>query len=92
MRITVRVFGDIASVIGRRHTVDLKEGSTVGSLARRIGESSGQRRQGYLGEFKVGGKDLMILVNGRSIDLLGGTATPLRDGDEVVIMQPTAGG
>jgi len=92
MRITVRVFGDIASIIGRRHTVDLEEGSTVGSLAKRIGESAGQRRQGYLGEFKVGGKDLMILVNGRSIDLLGGTGTPLKDGDEVVIMQPTAGG
>jgi molybdopterin converting factor small subunit len=34
----------------------------------------------------------MVLVNGKSIDLLDGTATLLRDGDEVVIMQPTAGG
>jgi len=92
MRITVRVFGDIASIIGRRHTVDLEEGASVGSLANRIGEKTGQRRQGYLGEFKVGGKDLMVLVNGKSIDLLDGTATPLKDGDEVVIMQPTAGG
>ena len=92
MRINVRVFGDIASVIGRRHSIDLDEGATVGSLANRRGEKTGQRRQGYLGEFKVGGKNLTVLVNGKSIDLLGGAATVLRDGDEVVILQPTAGG
>jgi molybdopterin synthase sulfur carrier subunit len=91
MKVTVRVFGDVSQVIGRRHEVELQETATITTLAARVGEKMGQR-QGYLGDFHVGGKDLAILLNGKSIDLLEGTQTKLKDGDEVVIMQPTAGG
>jgi molybdopterin synthase sulfur carrier subunit len=91
MKITVRVFGDISAIIGRRHEVELTEGATITTIAAKIGQKTGQR-QGYLGEFHVGGKDLAILVNGKSIDMMDGTQTKLKDGDEVVVMQPTAGG
>ncbi len=91
MRVIVRVFGDISAVIGRRHELDVPEGATLGAVAKVVGDKTGQR-QGHLGEFAVGGKDLAILVNGRNIDLLDGVYTILSDGDEVVIMQPTAGG
>jgi len=91
MKITVRVFGDVSQIIGRRHEIDIPEGATVTTVTNIVGEKSGQRR-GYLGEFWVGGKDLAVLVNGRSIDILQGTATKLKDGDEIVVMQPTAGG
>lgn len=91
MKIIVRVFGDISQIIGRRHELELPEGVTVSTVTAKVGEKSGQR-QGYLGEFRVGGKDLAILVNGKSIDMIDGTQTKLKDGDEVVVMQPTAGG
>jgi len=91
MKVTVRVFGDVSAIIGRRHEVELADGATITTIASKIGEKTGQR-QDYLGEFRVGGKDLAILVNGKSIDMMDGTKTKLRDGDEVVIMQPTAGG
>ena len=91
MKITVRVFGEISSIIGRRHEVELAEGATITTITAKIGEKTRQS-QGYLGEFRVGGKDLAILVNGKSIDMIDGIQTKLRDGDEVVIMQPTAGG
>jgi molybdopterin converting factor small subunit len=91
MNVTVRVFGDISQIIGKRYELDVPEGSTLSTVAGKVGEKSGQR-QGYLGEFRVGGKDLAILVNGKNIDMLEGPATKLRNGDEVVIMQPTAGG
>jgi len=91
MKITVRVFGDISAIIGRRHEVELAEGATITTIVAKIGQKTGQR-QGYLGEFHVGGKDLAILVNGKSIDMMDGTQTKLKDGDEVVVMQPTAGG
>ena len=91
MKITVRVFGDISAIIGRRHEVELAEGATITTIAANIGQKTGQR-QGYLGEFRVGGKDLAILVNGKSIDMMDGAQTKLKDGDEVVVMQPTAGG
>ena len=91
MKIIVRVFGEISSIIGKRHEVELPEGATVGNLTKKIQEQTNQR-QGYIGEFRIGSKDLAIILNGKSIDILNGIATLLKDGDEVVIMQPTAGG
>jgi molybdopterin converting factor small subunit len=92
MRVSVRVFGDLVPILGRRHSLELDEGATVGVLAGRIAESAGLRRHGYLGHYRVSGGDLAILVNGRNIDLLEGPGTVLRDGDEVVILPPAAGG
>jgi len=91
MKIIVRVFGDVSQIIGKRHEVDVPEGSTVSNVTNKVGEKSGQRI-GYLGDFQVGGKDLAVLVNGKNIDMINGPATRLRDGDEIVVMQPTAGG
>jgi MoaD family protein len=91
MKIIVRVYGDIASMIGKKHEVEVPRGANVGTLVNRVGEQTGQR-QGYLGEFRVGGKDFAIILNGRNVETLRGTATPLEEGDEIVIMQPTAGG
>ncbi len=92
MKVSVRVFGKLVPVIGRKHNVELGEGATVLSLTNNIAKKAGSSRQGYLGEFRVGGGDLAVLVNGRNIALLDGVGTPLHDGDEVVILPPTAGG
>jgi MoaD family protein len=91
MKIIVRVFGEISAIIGKRHEVELPAGATVGNLTNKIREQTNQR-QGYIGEFRIGSKDLAIILNGKSIDILNGLVTLLKDGDEVVIMQPTAGG
>jgi len=92
MRIVVRLFGDVAQAIGNRHSLELGEGSTVGMLAKELAKKVGQKRQGYLGEYRVGGSEMAILVNGRNIDLMDGVATVLREGDDVVILIPTMGG
>ena len=92
MKITVRVFGEPAQILGNRHTLELGEGATVVTLANRLTEEAGLKRYGYIGEYKVGGGDLAILVNGRNVELLDGLKTALRDGDEVVILVPTSGG
>lgn len=92
MKVTVRVFGDLSEVIGNRHELDLDKGTDVMGLTKIIAEKTRQVRPGYLGEYKVGGNELAILVNGRNIDLLQGTRTNLKDGDEVVLLIPTMGG
>lgn len=92
MKITVRVFGEPAQIIGNRHTIELGEGATVVTLANRLTEEAGLKRHGYIGEYKVGGGDLAILVNGRNVELMDGLKTALVDGDEVVILVPTSGG
>jgi len=92
MKISIRIFGNLVTILGRKQVIELDEGATVGTLSNRLAESAGLRRQGYLGNYKVGGDDLAILVNGRNIHLLDSVETVLKDGDEVVILPPTAGG
>jgi molybdopterin converting factor small subunit len=91
MKITVRVYGDIASVIGKKHEVEISIGSNVGTLMKKIGEQTSQR-PGYLGELRVGSADFAIILNGRNVETLKGAATLLEEDDEIMIMQPTAGG
>ncbi len=92
MKVTVRVFADLVPVIGRKHSLELDDDATVGTLTSKIARKVGQKRRGYLGNYRIIGGDLAILVNGRNIDLLEGLKTPLSDGDEVVFMPPAAGG
>ena len=92
MKVKVRVFGDLIPIIGKRHSLELEEGTSIGLLASMIAENAGLKRRGYLGNYRVIGGDLAVLVNGKNIDLLDGLETPLHDGDEVVFMPPVAGG
>jgi molybdopterin converting factor small subunit len=92
MKVTVRVFGELAPIIGNRHVQELGEGATIMTLTGKLAKKAGLKRHGYLGSYKVGGGDLAILVNGHNIELLDGVKTALRDGDEVVLLIPTSGG
>ncbi len=92
MKVTVRVFADLVPIIGRKHYVELDDDATVGTLTSKIAKKAGQKRHGYLGNYRISGGDLAILVNGRNIDLLKGLDTHLSDGAEVVFMPPAAGG
>lgn len=92
MKIKVRLFGDIAEQVGSKYNIELEEASTIMSLTNKIQRESGHSRGGYLGEFKVGGADLAIMVNGKNITLLDGVETELCDEDDVVIMPFVVGG
>lgn len=92
MKVTVRVFGELVKILGKRHVLELEEGTTVGYLSNLIAKNAGIKRRGYLGNFKVTRGDLAVLVNGKSIQLLEGGSTILHDGDEVIFLPPAAGG
>jgi molybdopterin synthase sulfur carrier subunit len=92
MKINVRVFGELSETTGKKHTIELQEGANVKTLTNKIGKKIGQQRQGYLGNYKVGGKELAILINGKNVELIEGLQTPLKDGDEVVLLIYTMGG
>lgn len=92
MKIKVRIFGDLTSILGRRQTLEMEEGANVRTLTSRLSEQAGIKRYGYLGKYRLDGSELAILVNGRNIALLDGVETALRDGDEVVLLPPSAGG
>lgn len=92
MKISVRVFGSLTPILGRKHTIILDEKSTLKKLTNKLAKKSGQTRHNYFGNFRITGGDLAIMINGRNVALLNGLDTELNDGDEVVILPPTAGG
>ena len=92
MKVKVRLFGDVSEMVGSKHIVEMDDDSTVLTLTNHIQRNTGHRRGGYLGDFKVGGPDLAIMVNGKNIQLLDGIETKLSHDDDVVIMPFVVGG
>lgn len=94
MRIIVRAFATVREAIGTGYAeVLLEDGSDVRklleALARKFGEAF--QRQVLLSEGKLA-PYVKLLVNGRDIEYLDGMETRLKDGDEVAIIPPVAGG
>jgi MoaD family protein len=91
--VTVRTFGHLASVMGSHQVpVDLR-GTTVDGLLEELTSRFGDPVSSFL--YPQGGhlsEMLFVLVNGKNIANLDGTATPLKDGDVVSILPITAGG
>jgi MoaD family protein len=92
MKVNVRLFGDVSESVGSKHTVEIDEDTTVLSITNAIQKKAGLTRGGFIGEFRVGGQDVAIMINGKNIALLEGVQTKLSDGDDVVIMPFVVGG
>ncbi len=92
MKVNVRLFGDVSESVGSKHTLEIDENTTVLNITNIIQKKAGLTRGGFIGEFRVGGQDVAIMINGKNIALLEGVKTILSDGDDVVIMPFVIGG
>lgn len=95
MKVTLHTILGLSEAIGRRLTeIDLPDGSTVDDLLAVIREDFGDRLSGRL--FEPGTEAVLpyvrILVNGQTIQFLEGSETPLREGDEILILPRVSGG
>ena len=90
MRVRVVAFGELAQILGKELLFNLPEGFDLSALLSLLAERSGSER-GYLGRYRVT-EEVAILLNGRSIHLLEGMRTRIRDGDIVYLLLPFAGG
>lgn len=81
--ITVKFFSHLRRALG---TKEAEFGSvSIGQLMEDLEARFGEEFKGRIGHCKV-------YVNGSSVGLGRGKRTKLRDGDEVVILPPVAGG
>jgi molybdopterin synthase sulfur carrier subunit len=91
--VTVKFFAGFREAAGKEQ--EKVEGvMDVGSLLEELVRKFGEKMLVQL--YEPGTRKLRgivhILVNGRSINLLEGLKTPLKDGDVVAIFPPVAGG
>ncbi|MCX8200755.1 MAG: MoaD/ThiS family protein [Candidatus Caldarchaeum sp.] len=91
----VKAFATVRDVLGGagKVSVELREDADIKFLlevlARRFGEKFIQE---VLDEDGLPKKSIKIFVNGRDIDFLNGLSTVVKDGDEIALVPPVAGG
>lgn len=94
MRIIVRAFATVRELLGTGYVeISLEDGSDVQTLLKTLTEKFGEvfRNQILASEEKLA-PYVKVLINGRDIEYLSGMRTKLKDGDEVAIIPPVAGG
>ena len=95
VRIVVKAFATIREAIGvfGRVTIEYPEEVTVKSLLEMLSKRFGEKFDvEVLDADGLPKKTVKIFVNGRDIDFLDGLSTVLKDGDEVALVPPVAGG
>jgi molybdopterin synthase sulfur carrier subunit len=95
MKITVHSTYQLKEVLGgRRVSIDLPEDATVRGLLARMLEMWGDKLSPHI--FDPGNNLLFpyirLMVNGQAMAFLNGMETVLKDGDEVLLLFPAAGG
>ena len=92
MKITVRLYAGFHEAVGSTELeLEVPENATVLDVAKILEEKFPGLR-GHLVENGELQDDVLVLVNGRSIEWLEGAKTRLRDGDRVAFFPPAAGG
>lgn len=90
--VTVRLFAGLRYLFGQKESrVAIGQASDMGQLLEVLCTTPEQRR-GLLDESGGIKEGFLVLLNGHNIAFLGGAGATLRDGDEVAIFPPIAGG
>ena len=95
IKITLHTILELKQVIGQRLTeIDLPDGSTMEDFLTYMKERWGDQLSGRLFDPDSGAvlPYVRIMVNGQTIQFLEGIETPLKGGDEVLILPPVSGG
>jgi molybdopterin synthase sulfur carrier subunit len=92
MKIKVRAYGELTTLLGNETVVELEADAKLKDLVSRLAEKSGTSKRRLLGSYDAAEPELIILLNGRNIHALEKLQTPLRDGDIIVLLPPLVGG
>jgi len=85
MKVRVKFVGDLQQKVGMADLwIFLPEGATVKEALVELG------KRGV--KLEVENSSMVIFVNGRRLDFIGGINSPLKDLDEIVVMPIIAGG
>ncbi len=91
MRIRVRAFASFREILGRDTEVELKDGSIVRDLLEVLASSSPKLKEAAFDDSGNLLDYVLLMINRKRIDRFRLDAE-LKDGDEVAIFPPVAGG
>lgn len=92
MMVLVKAYGTLRDQLGFKGSLrlDLEEGSDLCTLLKLLVKEQGEDIKGHL--WKNDELLVKVFINGRDVEFLGGLKTMLKDGDEVALIPPIAGG
>jgi sulfur-carrier protein len=95
MKITIHTILGLKQVLGQRQTeFELPQESTIADLFTQMKKRWGEKLSPHLLDPESGTvlPHMRIMVNGQAIQFLKGMETPLKEGDEVIILPLISGG
>jgi len=95
MKVTLHTILGIKDVVGQRLTeIEIPDESTIDDFLWYVRERWGDELSSRL--FQPDSVAFLpyvrVMINGQAIEFLDGMETPLKDGDEVLILPPASGG
>lgn len=90
MKVKVRAFGELITLLGSELTVELPSNAHLDDLLSTLVAKAKSFIEGFIGPYNVA-ENLIILVNGHNASTLPDNY-PLNDGDVVMLLPPFIGG
>ena len=90
MKVKVRAFGELITLLGSEFTVELQSNARLSDLLSTLVAKTKSLIEGFIGPYNVA-ENLIILVNGHNASTLP-DPYPLNDGDVVMLLPPFIGG
>ncbi len=87
----VSFFGMIREIVGEKET-EISGGDTVGSLLEAVSLKYGMRFGEKVLDTPGRKLDLILLLNGRHIEHIGGLSAPVKEGDHLAVFPLVGGG
>jgi MoaD family protein len=88
MVVSIRLYAHVRAKVGKEDLqLNLAKGATVQAALRRVMDKYGKELVEMLG-----GRNLVIMLNDKNIEFLGGLKTRLEQGDRIAILPPLSGG
>jgi molybdopterin synthase sulfur carrier subunit len=92
MTVTIRFFARFRELLGTEIKAEPRAGTMLAAL---VMETARKNRDGYNAIFDEHGafrEFVIVMRNGRRVELADAAGTPVLDGDEIAVFPPVAGG
>ncbi len=92
MGVKVEFFNTLRAALGGVKEVELEDVKTIRDVMLKLEQMFPGKIRGEVWDGEKLNEDYLIMINGRNVVFMGGIDAPLKDGDEVSIFPPAAGG
>ena len=92
MIVKVRAFASFREILGREQEIDMRPRSTVSDLLSDLARTNRRFREAAFDDCGLLQDYVLLMKNKKRIDPLQDLTVELKEGDEIVVFPPVAGG